>query len=265
MPTILVLAKNPWNNDQMASLSESVESVKSNSENGKWLNATVQMRSSDLLESGSSLQVRIVCPASDADVFKYTTQKRLTYSETPQFYQSVVEAWINRCIANNKPDHTWIDRILDGSKEADRVICSDPDPLTGFVYVKNFNWDETSLGDLACLLIVRDKSLRTIRDLRAKHIPLLQKLLDTIYQKTSEVYGHDDSDLRVFFHYYPTFFQLHIHAMAITRAEFIAAKCLSVKDVISNLEIDGDYYSKVSIVCETATDSHLGQAWTQQK
>lgn len=67
--------------------------------------------------------------------------------------------------------------ILDGTREADRVIYNDPDPLLGFVLLPDLKWDSTDLNSLYLVAIVRQKGIASLRDLSGKHLPLLKNIL----------------------------------------------------------------------------------------
>ena len=67
--------------------------------------------------------------------------------------------------------------ILDGKAETDRVVYSDPDPLTGFVLLPDMKWDRSDLQNLYMLAIVRRRDLFSLRDLTTEHLPLLKNIL----------------------------------------------------------------------------------------
>jgi len=92
------------------------------------------------------------------------------------------------------------------------------------------------LESLYCLAIVNDRSLRSIRDLNGSHLKLLRNIrygllashpwtrssrqgltrhtLDARNESLmalEEKYGAEVSSLRVYFHYQPTYYHLHVH------------------------------------------------------
>lgn len=67
--------------------------------------------------------------------------------------------------------------ILDGKAETDRVVYSDPDPLTGFVLLPDMKWDRSDLQNLYMLAIVCRRDLFSLRDLATEHLPLLKNIL----------------------------------------------------------------------------------------
>ena len=59
----------------------------------------------------------------------------------------------------------------------------------------------------------------------------------------------DYSEVRVYFHYPPTFYRLHIHIMnlGLESLSCIVERCHDLNMVIQNLAIKSDYYQTVSL------------------
>jgi len=58
-----------------------------------------------------------------------------------------------------------------------------------------------------------DPKLHSLRDIKGEHIELLKGVRNTIKEILSTKFGMDYSEVRVYFHYPPTFYRLHIHIM----------------------------------------------------
>lgn len=67
--------------------------------------------------------------------------------------------------------------MLSHEKEADRIIFEDPDPEVGFILAPDLKWDGKVVESLYCSAIVHKHGIRSIRDLRRSHIPLLKNVL----------------------------------------------------------------------------------------
>jgi len=116
--------------------------------------------------------------------------------------------------------------------------------------VPDMKWDQGSVGSLYCLAIVMRRDLPSLRALTAEHLPLLKNVYDKGCKALSEKYGIQRDKLRVYLHYQPTFYHLHVH---FTNLDFEAAgtgigKAHALLDVIDNIELKGDYYQ-----CNTMT------------
>lgn len=62
-------------------------------------------------------------------------------------------------------------------------------------------------------------------------------------------YGLDASQLRVYFHYQPTFYHLHAHFTYLRHEApgITAERAHLLTNVISNIELLGDYYQKATL------------------
>lgn len=166
---------------------------------------------------------------------KYTAQPRKILHETPETYRSVVLPYIE----SFPPERLeWVRAILEGRKEAERIVFRSPSldklssasaanseseiaeagkgdieangnisehPNEGFVLVPDLKWDGTTVRQLYLTAIVGDASIRTVRDLTAKHLPLLREIKRQAYASAKERYGVGHGDLRMFVHYQPSY------------------------------------------------------------
>jgi m7GpppX diphosphatase len=71
----------------------------------------------------------------------------------------------------------WVYNILEHKQETDRIVFEDSDPETGFVLLPDLKWDGKTLNNLYLVAIVHKKGIKSLRDLTAQHIPLLEKVL----------------------------------------------------------------------------------------
>jgi len=126
--------------------------------------------------------------------------------ETPAAYAAVVEPYISSFPADRT---AWVHAILDGVKEAERVIYRSDEAEEaaglGFVLIPDLKWDGTTLASLYLSAIVRDASIRSLRDLRPRHVPLLKRIREQAYASTKEKYGVEAGQLRTFIHYQPSY------------------------------------------------------------
>lgn len=164
---------------------------------------------------------------------KYTAQPRKILHETPETYRTVVEPYIE----SFPPERLeWVRAILEGRKEAERVVYRSPElPLASakdaegadsgdgsaaanaekngvakgientFVLVPDLKWDGTTVRQLYLTAIVGDGRIRSLRDLRAEHLPLLRAIRQQAYVSAKEKYGVEKGDLRMFIHYQPSY------------------------------------------------------------
>ena len=106
--------------------------------------------------------------------------------------------------------------------------------------------------DTRYLIIFKDTNLRTLRDLRDCHIPLLREARDKSYATLAKIMNLGVQDVamqwRIYFHYYPSVFQLHAHIVneAVHRN---ADRVHDLKHVIRNLMFHPMWYRDATILC----------------
>jgi hypothetical protein len=96
------------------------------------------------------------------------------------------------------------------------------------------------------LAVATDTTLRTLRDLRGHHVPMLISLYTQTCQKIHEETGISHDQIMAYVHYPPSVYQLHIHfkhpiGPHISHDSF---RIHPLTTVINNLKIDSDYYAK---------------------
>ena len=96
------------------------------------------------------------------------------------------------------------------------------------------------------LAVATDTSLRTLRDLRGCHIPMLITLYTQTCQKIHEETGTPMDQIMAYVHYPPSVYQLHIHfkhpvGPHVSHDSF---RIHPLASIINNLKIDSDYYAK---------------------
>ena len=99
------------------------------------------------------------------------------------------------------------------------------------------------------LCLPRDKELRCIRSLDLSHIDLLTHMKVKTLEMIKSTYNLDETNLKMFFHYDPSTYHLHIHFINVEHIETGSSVEYShdLDLVIFNLGMDSDYYKKVSL------------------
>jgi m7GpppX diphosphatase len=136
----------------------------------------------------------------------------------------------------------WIYNIIDGISEQDNIIFKD----NQFLLIPSYTWDK-SIDNLHLLSIPFNKSIRCIRDLNSTHIELLKYMKIKSLEIINNNFNLDETELKIFFHYEPSTYHLHIHFINVL---YIDSKSSveyshSLDNVIFNLELDSDYYKKI--------------------
>uniref|UniRef100_UPI0037E906CE m7GpppX diphosphatase n=1 Tax=Semicossyphus pulcher TaxID=241346 RepID=UPI0037E906CE len=188
----------------------------------------------------NEIKTTVVCPATEKHVKKYQRQESFLVEETWEDYQSITLPFIKQQSFSVQ----WVYNILEKKAEADRIVYEDPDPKVGFVLLPDFKWDQKQVDDLYLIAIARHRDIRSLRDLKSEHLPLLQNIFKKGKEAIMQRYNVPASKLRVYLHYQPSYYHLHVH---FTNLSYEALGCgveraHLLADVIQNLQSDSQYY-----------------------
>jgi m7GpppX diphosphatase len=109
--------------------------------------------------------------------------------------------------------------------------------------------DLTDISSLHLLVIFADKELCSIRDLRENHIDLLEEVRRVVDDLLTTKFGMEKNSYRLYFHYPPTFYRLHIHVVSLKLASMgaIVDRAHLLSTIIANLKIFPLYYKNMPI------------------
>jgi len=211
---------------------------------------------SNAISKFGCFDVELISPASPYQISRaMPTLGHVLINETYDMYNTVVQPHIKSIIDSGSL--SWINNVVEGKKETERLLVNHeefvinvdtkwrthPPPLT----TPRSEWyNHPSIADLYCLGIVKDSSITCIRDLRGHHIPLLKTMVKEGLAAIKSTYGvQAENQIRVFVHYQPQFYHFHIH---FTRLENEVGCSVErghlVSDIIQNIEMDSNYYTK---------------------
>ena len=136
----------------------------------------------------------------------------------------------------------WIYNIIDGISEQDSILYKDQLCLI----VPTYMWDGKNIDKLHILCLPIDITLRSIRSLTSAHIPLLEYIKRTTLNVIREKYHLDEHYIKIFFHYEPSTYHLHIHFVNVANHDSRSSVEYSheLNNVLFNLSICSDYYQR---------------------
>jgi m7GpppX diphosphatase len=88
-----------------------------------------------------------------------------------------------------------------GLSEQSKILYSSPE----FLILPDMKWDLTTISSLYLVALVQDRSLRSLRDLRKRHIGLLRAIHMEAERIVDEKWGLKKGGLRLYFHYHPSY------------------------------------------------------------
>ena len=141
----------------------------------------------------------------------------------------------------------WVDKILAGVAEQEKVLDSNEE----FVIVRDWKFDLKQKDDVLIfdrnnvhLLGIPRERIHSIRDLTVDHIPMLENIRKTALVVCEKMFGLQQNEIKVFFHYPPSTYHLHIHFTWVglhnTATDFTRA--IDFETVIRNIRMDPSYY-----------------------
>ncbi|XP_077434019.1 m7GpppX diphosphatase [Vanacampus margaritifer] len=206
----------------------------------------------------NEMKATLVCPATEKHVKKYQRQESFLVEETADDYQSITLPFIQKQSFSVQ----WVYNILEKKAESERIVFEDSDPKLGFVLLPDFKWDQKQTDNLYLIAITHQRNIKSLRDLRSEHLPLLQNILQKGKEAILQRYSLPASKMRVYLHYQPSYYHLHIH---FTKLGYEAPGCgveraHLLTDVIQNLHSDPHYYKTRTLSFPLrADDGLLGQ------
>ena len=129
--------------------------------------------------------------------------------------------------------HTWIFDLIKGKVNHFEKV-----------YINNERWmlaqdDKTTENNKYYLVIFKDISLQSIRNLRREHVPLLTDVAKDVRSFLQDKH-ENHREFQMYFHYMPSFFQLHLHVC--TRHTRDPVCQYPVATVIQNLDNQDKWY-----------------------
>ncbi|GMI29561.1 hypothetical protein TeGR_g15042 [Tetraparma gracilis] len=206
--------------------------------------------------------LEVIAPASEKQIRRAAPDEgSAMVRETPALYAAAVEPLLASAAAASL---AWVYNCVSLSSESERVLLNSGAASDGFILNVDTKWkkhcdcrlpreewkdhEDTDLEGLYCLAIVKERGIKSIRDLTATHLPLLRSILSAGPAAIQDTYGVKPDQLRVFLHYVPQFYHLHVHFTSL--ATDFGVQCERahlLNDVVQNLEMDPDYYKKRTI------------------
>ncbi|XP_004438508.1 PREDICTED: m7GpppX diphosphatase isoform X1 [Ceratotherium simum simum] len=203
----------------------------------------------------SDVKTTVVYPATEKHLQKYVRRDLHLVRETGDDYKNITLPHLE----SQSLSIQWVYNILDKKAEADRIVFENPDPSVGFVLIPDLKWNQQQLDDLYLIAICHRRGIKSLRDLTPEHLPLLRNILREGQEAILQRYQVKADRLRVYLHYLPSYYHLHVHFTAlgfeapgagVERAHLLA-------EVIENLECDPEYYQQRTLTFALRADDPL--------
>ncbi|XP_015277995.1 PREDICTED: m7GpppX diphosphatase isoform X2 [Gekko japonicus] len=203
----------------------------------------------------NEIKTTVVYPATEKHLQKYLRREVYLIQETGADYETITLPFIE----SQSFSIQWVYNILEKKAEADRIIYENPDPTDGFVLIPDLKWDRKQLDDLYLIAICHCRGIKSLRDLTAEHLPLLKNISKEGKEAIVKRFGVSGAQLRVYLHYQPSYYHLHVHftALSYDAPGSSVERAHLLSDVIDNLELDSGYYRKRTLTFALRADEPL--------
>ncbi|KAJ2943070.1 hypothetical protein O0L34_g18761 [Tuta absoluta] len=193
----------------------------------------------------NGVKTTIIFPATEKHIAKFAQQEVHIVLETPELYQKLTLPHLEKEQFNLQ----WVYNILEGKSEQERIVYDNKCEKEGFVLLPDLKWDGLTKEALYLLAIVRQRGIKSLRDLNETHLPLLKRVRDEGKKAILEKYNVPGSQLRIYLHYQPSFYHLHIHFTYLRHEApgIYAEKSHLLDTVIDNIEMMNHYYQKATL------------------
>lgn len=192
------------------------------------------------LTSGQDVKINMIFPATEVHIRKYSKQDIFMIHETPELYEKVVKPYI----AAFPPSRTkWVDEIVSGKQEAEKVLHRDDSGVLGYMIIPDMKWDLKTVSSLYLLALATSDGVKSLRDLRRMHVPVLKSIRKEATRVVKESWGLEEGSLRFFVHYQPSYYHFHVHIVHASLSMglgMLVGQAHLLDDVIALLEIDLD-------------------------
>ena len=137
--------------------------------------------------------------------------------ETPELYEKIVKPFILsfppsrtewsvlRFLCQLTLIYLRVYDILSGKSEVDKVLYKDPSPEEGYVILPDMKWDLITVSSLYLMAIALSRNIRSLRDLRKQHLPMLRSIRREATRIVKERWGLGEGSIRLFVHYQPSY------------------------------------------------------------
>jgi m7GpppX diphosphatase len=127
-------------------------------------------------------------------------------------------------IAAFPPSRTkWVDDIIAGKKEGDKVLHRDDSGTFGYMIIPDMKWSLETVSDLYLLALCTSNEIKSLRDLRKIHVPVLKNIKEEATKIVKARWNNDGKiiSLRMYIHYQPSYCtSLRLQQGLITDSEF---------------------------------------------
>ena len=213
------------------------------------LNDVFSTYSTSLPSDYCQAKVTMICPATQKHIDKYRQCKKVAVSETSGDYLRITRPMLEENLEKKVFNLQWIYNILEGKSEVEKVLARVEGETAGFVVVMDYKWQGEDPETMHCLGLPLRRDLRSLRDLRREHVPMLEEMRSSALKAVREKCGLSEGEVRAYLHYQPSFYHLHVHFANVSCGNpgTDSLRAHPLHTVVENLKMDDLYYQKMTL------------------
>lgn len=179
----------------------------------------------------------LIYPATEMHIRKYTMEKVYRCESFSEYLKDTPFT-----------PTPWIQTIFEQTNGLNMPILGEEIYYfnSDIVIIADNKWNR-NVNELYLLCLFKDSKYNSIRNLDENDLELLISVKNKIYEVVYDKFKLTHGDLCLYFHYRPTYYQLHIHIVNISKTTLCLYNCyrsILLDDVIKNITLNGNYYKK---------------------
>jgi len=184
------------------------------------------------------------------DLIDWLKAENVVFEETKYDYEKISLPYINSIFEKNIK---WINKLIFNNSEEHKVLLR----TKSYVICKDIIWRNENNSQFY-ILAFPVKQIKTIRDLDHTDIDLLEEI-KTQCINIAKTYGISKEKLRMYFHYHPSYYQLHLHVCVNTHPalEFQLLRNYNLDLIIEKIKIKSEYWKNTSLKFELLSGTKL--------
>ena len=196
-------------------------------------------------------------PYNQQEINKFKKQEYKYFKETKEMYKIITEKYIQSIPNTTKQ---W---IIDYKNDKNECLFRGKD----YFLIPDVKWNVKDLNFFYGICFPEDETILSIRSLESKHLELLKRIRKEVLHFIYEFTSLKEEEIVMYCHYHPSFWYFHIHFTSIYypligRNNNIG-KAILLDTIISNLEIDSNYYKNCDLLISLGTSHVLYNSFEQ--
>lgn len=183
-------------------------------------------------------------PATDLHIAKARSSPCEIWQETKAMFEKTHLPFIDGQLKNLQWVYNILDKNAEKCNEVERIVFEDSDPKSGFLIIPDLKWDCHDIKQLNLCVLVNRRDIPTLRHLNSDHLPLLENILNKSLKEVSSKYSVPEKQLRLYFHYPPSHYHLHVHITSTFNGFGCnTERAILLSDVIENIKLKCSFYA----------------------